>query len=215
MLSESEIRVLGSLIEKELTTPEYYPLSLNALVNACNQKTNRDPVTSYSDCIVQAAADSLSEKGLVKGGVSRDSRVVKYDHYFGDEFKLNPAEIAVMCVLMLRGPQTAGELRQRTERMYAFEEIADVEAILDGLAERDEPLVVKLPRQPGRKEHRYAHLLAGEITVDDSGEVAASGSEVSCVESARICQLQQQLSDVRSELEQLREQFLAFKKEFE
>ena len=167
VLSAIELRVLGSLVEKEITTPEYYPLSLNALTNACNQKSNREPVTSYQEDEVREALYDLKEKGLAI--TCEGMRVFKYDNYFADKLVLSPAEVAATCILMLRGPQTPGELRSRTERMHTFEELSNVEATLDGLASREEsPLVVRLPRQPGRKEYRYAHLLGGEVPIDST-----------------------------------------------
>ena len=162
VLSDIEIRVLGSLVEKEITTPEYYPLSLNALTNACNQKSNRDPVVDYDEGEVRDALYDLKEKDLAI--TCEGIRVFKYDNYFADKLALSPPEVAVMCILMLRGPQTPGEIRNRTDRLHAFEELSEVEAVLEGLASREGgPLVTKLPRQSGRKEHRYAHLLGGEV----------------------------------------------------
>jgi uncharacterized protein len=160
-LNEIEVRVLGCLIEKQLTTPEYYPLTLNALVAACNQKSNRDPVVSYDEAAVSAAIEELRELNLVYLYYGSSSRAVKHKHMLPSVLELNEAETAVMCELMLRGPQTAGELRGRTERLHAFEGIGQVQETLDGLAGRDEPLVLKLERQPGQKEGRFAHLLAG------------------------------------------------------
>ena len=204
ILSEPEIRVLGSLVEKEITTPEYYPLTLNALVNACNQKTNREPVVAYDDDEVREALFSLRDKGLVI--VCEGTRVFKYDNYLADKLELSPAEVAVMCMLLLRGPQTPGELRARTERMHAFEELSDVEATLDGLAAREEsPLVVRLPRQPGRKENRYAHLLAGEVTADSTEEQSEAPGE----------SLRERVERLEAEFADLRREFAEFKKQFE
>lgn len=202
VLSEPEIRVLGSLVEKEITTPEYYPLTLNALVNACNQKTNREPVVSYDEEEVREALFSLRDKDLVI--VCEGTRVFKYDNYLADKLELNPAETAVMCMLLLRGPQTPGELRARTERMHAFDALTDVEAVLDGLASRGSPLLAKLPRQPGRKEHRYAHLLAGEVDVDAYEAPADVGGESL---RDRMDHLETQLADLRREFAEFRKQF--------
>lgn len=202
-LSEPEIRVLGSLVEKEITTPEYYPLTLNALVSACNQKTNREPVVSYGEEEVREALFSLRDKDLVI--VCEGTRVFKYDNYMAEKLELSPAETAVMCMLLLRGPQTAGELRARTERMHTFEDLSEVEALLEGLASREEPLVVKLPRQPGRKEHRYAHLLAGDVQVDS----AEASLEVPG-ESTR-----ERLDRLEAEFAELRREFAEFRKQFE
>src|SRR5579864_6091278 len=174
-LDASEVRVLGSLVEKEIATPEYYPLSLNALVNACNQKSNRDPVMELSEGAVRQALDTLNEKGMA--GVSRrtDSRVVKFEHHLQEVFNFNRRETAVLCVLMLRGPQTPGELRGRTERMHRFEELSEVQSALQQLMQREPPLAKALPRQPGTKETRYTHLLSGDVeTFEPAKEWAAS-----------------------------------------
>src|SRR5438132_2706158 len=163
-LDAAEVRVLGALMEKEITTPDYYPLSVNALVNACNQKSNREPVVSYDEDMVETTLDGLRAKGLasrISGGA--DSRVPKHEQRFVEKCNLGRREAAVMCVLMLRGPQTVGELRGRTERLYSFDSLADVEATLSRLTDRNPPLVHKLVRQPGEKEARFAHLLAGRV----------------------------------------------------
>src|SRR6266436_6491236 len=157
LLTEVETRVLGSLIEKDITTPDYYPLSLNALVNACNQKNNRDPVMNLDEDSVRQALGSLQEKRLAGPARGADSRVTKYEHRLQEVFNFDRREIAVLCVLLLRGPQTPGELRGRTERMYRFEELEDVLATLERLSQRDPALVAVLPRQPGTKELRYTH----------------------------------------------------------
>src|SRR6266568_1475034 len=162
-LNETELRVLGSLVEKESTTPDYYPLSLNALTNACNQRSNREPVMSLDEEDVRDALDSLADKRLVRQATSFDSRVPKYAHQLAEVFNFDRRETAVLCVLLLRGPQTPGELRGRTERMYTFDDLPAVEAVLHRLAERQPPLVRQLPRRPGTKESRWAHLLAGEV----------------------------------------------------
>lgn len=202
ILSEPEIRVLGSLVEKEITTPEYYPLTLNALVAACNQKTNREPVVSYDEEETRDTLFSLRDKGLVI--VCEGSRVFKYDNYLAHKLDLTAAEVAVMCMLMLRGPQTPGELRARTERMHAFEELSDVEATLDGLASREDgPLVTKLPRQPGRKENRYAQLLGGEVSVDSTEEPVETGESL----RAKVERLENEFADLRREFAEFRKQF--------
>ncbi|MEO8725509.1 MAG: YceH family protein, partial [Acidobacteriaceae bacterium] len=157
LLTDVEVRVLGALLEKETTTPEYYPLSLNALVNACNQKSNREPAMELDQSAVRDALNSLGERGL--GGPARcDGRVEKFEHYLQDAFNLGRRETAVLCVLLLRGPQTAGELRGRTERMFRFEELSDVQSTLQRMCELDPPLVKVLPRAPGTKEARYVQL---------------------------------------------------------
>jgi uncharacterized protein len=162
-LTAAEARVLGALIEKEVTTPEYYPLSLNALINACNQRSNREPVTDLDEEAVRLALHGLEDDGLAGRARSADGRVTKYEHWLGEAFNFSRAETALVCVLLLRGPQTPGELRGRTERMHRFEEIGDVLAGLQKLMEREPSLVAVLPRQPGTKESRYAHLLSGPV----------------------------------------------------
>ena len=161
-LTETEVRVLGSLIEKDITTPEYYPLSLNALVNACNQKTNRDPVMQLDEAAVLVALDGLQEQRMAGPARGADSRVTKYEHRLQEVFNFDRREIAILCVLLLRGPQTPGELRTRTERMYHFEALEDVVSTLDRLSQREPPLAAILPRQPGTKESRYTHLFSGQ-----------------------------------------------------
>src|ERR1700675_2229279 len=158
VLNEVEARVLGSLVEKDITTPDYYPLSLNALVNACNQKNNRDPVMALEEDAVRAALDSLQAQRLAGPARGADSRVTKYEHRLQEVFNFDRREIAILCVLLLRGAQTPGELRGRAERMYRFEELEDVTATLDRLSQRQPPLAAVLPRQPGTKESRYMHL---------------------------------------------------------
>src|SRR5438105_4315097 len=159
-LTEVEVRVLGALIEKDITTPDYYPLSLNALVNACNQKNNRDPVMILDEESVRIALSSLQEKRLAGPAAGADSRVTKYEHRLQEVFNFDRREIAVLCVLLLRGPQTPGELRTRTERMYHFEALDDVVSTLDRLSQREPSLARILPRQPGTKESRYTHLFS-------------------------------------------------------
>lgn len=181
LLTEAEVRVLGSLIEKQLTTPEYYPLTLNALTHACNQISNRDPVVAYDEKTVVRALESLREKNLAYIFYGSESRVPKYKHVVPEVLHLTPPQVALMCVLMLRGPQTVGELRGRTTRLYEFKELAEVEATLEELIKHEQPpLVARLPRQPGRKESRYAHLLSGPI------EVEAQDAEPAKPEAARV-----------------------------
>src|SRR5687768_16182687 len=165
-LTEVEARVLGSLVEKQLTTPEYYPLTLNALTAACNQKSNRDPVMSLDETAILAAIDSLRDKNLVYLFYGSSSRAVKYKHMLPGVFELEPPAVAVMTLLLLRGPQTVGELRGRSDRLHEFSGLGEVQEALDDLAGRDEPLVLKLERQPGQKEARYAHLLSGNVEPD-------------------------------------------------
>src|ERR1039457_2725061 len=163
VLSPAEARVLGALIEKEVTTPEYYPLSLNALINACNQRSNREPVMNLDEEAVRQALHGLEDLHLAGRARSADGRVTKYEHWLGEFFNFSRAETALLCVLLLRGPQTPGELRGRTERLHRFDELTDVAAGLQKLMEREPPLAAVLPRQPGTKESRYAHLLSGAV----------------------------------------------------
>ncbi len=160
-LNDVEARVLGSLVEKDITTPDYYPLSLNALVNACNQKSNRDPVMNLDENAVRSALGTLQDKGLAGPAGGADSRVPKFEHRLQEVFNFTRPELAVLCVLLLRGPQTPGELRGRTERMHGFGDLSEVQSALQRLIDREPPLVAMLPRQPGTKESRYAHLLSG------------------------------------------------------
>ncbi len=220
LLNATEVRVVGALIEKQVTTPEYYPLTLNALVNACNQISNRDPVVSFDEKTVARALESLREKNLAYVFYGSDSRVPKYKHIMTEIFKLSAAELAVMCVLMLRGPQTIGELRGRTSRLYEFADLVEVEKTLDGLAAArdDGPLVAKLPRQAGQKDSRYAHLLAGEVTLEEQPPRAPrrepAVAEVHA-ENEKISRLEAEVESLRGEVAELRGQFEAFRKQFE
>ena len=212
VLSHVEARVLGALIEKDITTPDYYPLSLNALINACNQKSNRDPVMNLGENAVRDALLSLSEKGLAGRVSSADSRVPKYEHRLQEAFNLPRAETAVLCVLLLRGPQTPGELRGRTERMHRFEELSDVHSALQRLIQRDSPLVQMLPRQPGTKETRYVHLLSGEMEI---AELPAQEPGVASADGDRIALLETELGGLKAELAELKKDFREFQKRFE
>ena len=212
ILNHVETRVLGSLIEKDITTPDYYPLSLNALINACNQKSNRDPVMNLGENAVRDALLSLSEKGLAGPVSSADSRVPKYEHRLQEAFNLPRAETAVLCVLLLRGPQTPGELRGRTERMHRFEELSDVHSALQRLIQRDSPLVQMLPRQPGTKETRYVHLLSGEMEI---AELPAQEPGVASADGDRIALLETELGGLKAELAELKKDFREFQKRFE
>jgi uncharacterized protein YceH (UPF0502 family) len=224
-LTPTESRVLGALIEKEITTPEYYPLSLNALVNACNQKNNRDPVTTLDEVEVRQALHGLETERLA-GAVRGDTRVAKYEHRVQEVFNFTRGEIAVMCVLLLRGPQTPGELRGRTERMYKFDELSDVQTVLQRLMAREpEALVKVLPRQPGTKEARYAHLLSGDVEAFEPApsyrsSEASSHSYASASSGApplsseetedlkeRMAQLEAEVAILTRELSELRQEF--------
>ena len=214
ILTEIEARVTGALIEKELTTPEYYPLTINALVAACNQKTNREPVVSYDEQIVQKALDDLREKNLAYVFYGSTSRVPKYKHILDKVLELERSEISVICVLLLRGAQTLGELRGRTDRLYDFSGLGEVNETLDNLMRRDEPLVARLERQPGQKEVRYAHLLSGEIDVSAyAKEVSSSGSKQA--DNERLTTLENELENLRGEFNLFRQSFEEFKKQFE
>lgn len=213
-LSETEVRILGSLIEKQLTTPEYYPLTLNALIAACNQKSNRDPVVSYDETTATVALDSLRDKNLVYVFYGSNSRVVKYKHMFPNVFELAAPEVAVMAVLMLRGPQTIGELRERTGRMHEFAGMGEVQETLDNLAHRDEALILKLERQPGQKDARYAHLLSGEIDIA-SLSVARERPAGGGTQNERVEKLEAEIQQLKRDLEAFREEFAEFRKQFE
>jgi uncharacterized protein YceH (UPF0502 family) len=213
ILTETEVRVLGSLIEKQLTTPEYYPMTLNALVAACNQKSNRDPVVSYDENTVTAALDTLRDKNLVYTFHGSTSRVVKYKHMFPNVFELDAAEVAVMAILMLRGPQTIGEIRGRTDRLHEFANLPEVQETIDKLAHRDEPLVIRLERQIGQKDARYAHLLSGEIDV--ASLAAARERTMTGGQSGRIEKLETDIESLKNELSAFREEFAEFRKQFD
>jgi uncharacterized protein YceH (UPF0502 family) len=200
LLDPVEARVLGALIEKEATTPEYYPLSLNALVNACNQKSNRDPVVDYDDDTVQDALDRLREKKCSLM-ITGSGRVNKYAQRISETLNLGRRELAVLCTLLLRGPQTLGELKDRSERMFSFADLSEAESVLDKLAAWPEgPLARKLPRQPGQKEARYAQLLSGEPALEAAASAPAPPS-------TRVAQLEFDLSQLRSEFDELKRKF--------
>ena len=215
ILTETEARILGSLVEKQLTTPEYYPQTLNALTAACNQKSNRDPVVSYGEKTVIDALEHLRDRNLVYVFYGSTSRVPKYKHMVPSVYELEPPETAIMCVLMLRGPQTLGEIRGRTERLYDFSSLGEVQETLDSLSRRDEPLVIKLPVQPGRKEARFAHLLCGEIDVEAFAAAATVHRSHGGADPERIEKLEEEVSSLRAEVANLRATFDEFKKQFE
>lgn len=216
ILNHVETRVLGSLVEKDVTTPDYYPLSLNALVNACNQKNNRDPVMNLDEDSVRQALTTLQEKRLAGPTSSADSRVTKYEHRLQEVFNFDRRETAVLCVLLLRGAQTPGELRSRTDRMYHFEALDDVVSTLDRLAHREPPLTAVLPRQPGTKESRYMHLFSGEAPAQT--DVARAPSPASAGVSPavdRLSALEEEVSRLRAELTEVQRQLATFRKQFE
>jgi uncharacterized protein YceH (UPF0502 family) len=202
LLDAAEVRVLGALMEKEIATPEYYPLSLNALVNACNQKSNREPVVSYDDEITETALEGLRNKGLSMRITGRDSRVPKYEQRFTERFNLGRREAAVMCVLMLRGPQTPGELRGRTDRLYTFDDLESVESTLHKLVEMG--FVKQLPRQVGYKEQRWAQLLSGDVDVEDATPAPA---ERGTSDRDRIAALERDVADLRAAFEDFKRRF--------
>jgi uncharacterized protein len=208
LLNPIEIRVLGALVEKDITTPDYYPLSLNALANACNQKNNRDPVMTLEESTVRDALSTLQEKRLAGLAGGADSRVAKFEHRLQEVFNFDRREVAVVCVLLLRGAQTPGELRGRTDRMYRFEALDDVVSTLDRLAQREPPLVCILPRQPGTKESRYMHLFSGE-------PVERTETPVSTPDPAHPISSSDRLTRLEQEVAELRQQVAAFRKQFE
>ena len=202
MLTDIEVRVLGALIEKEITTPDYYPLSLNSLITACNQSSNRNPVTHYDEGAVAEAAETLREKGYVHRVDRGQSRVDKYRHVVYEALNLGRPAIAVMGVLMLRGPQTLGEIRSRSSNLYNFTSLDEIQTVLESLMNGENPLVVRLPRQPGQKEVRFGHLLSGEIVAGEH-EVEAEPNP----EPDRIGKLEKEVEDLKKQFEQFRKQF--------
>lgn len=213
IINETEARILGCLVEKQLTTPEYYPLTLNALTAACNQKSNRDPVMSLGETEILAAIDSLRDKNLVYLFYGSTSRTVKYKHMLPNVYELDEAAVAIITLLLLRGPQTAGEMRGRADRLYEFAGIGEVQEALDLLAKREDPLVLKLERQAGQKESRYAHLLSGEIDISQlnfaAEKPAASGG------NERLEKLESEVERLNTEVSELKAIFEEFKKQFE
>jgi len=215
LLTPVETRVLGALIEKDITTPDYYPLSLNALVNACNQKNNRDPVMTLEEETVRQALSTLQEKRMAGPASGADSRVTKFEHRLQEVFNFDRREIAIVCVLLLRGPQTPGELRTRTERMYHFEALDDVVSTLDRLSQREPPLARVLPRQPGTKESRYTHLFSGEPPEASVGAGDSPAHPATNSAPDRIAKLEEEVSQLRQELSEVQQQLATFRKQFE
>jgi uncharacterized protein YceH (UPF0502 family) len=214
VLNASEARVLGALVEKEVTTPDYYPMSMNALINACNQRSNREPVMDLDEDAVRQALHGLEDLRLAGRARSADGRVTKYEHWLGEAFNFSRAETALICVLLLRGPQTPGELRGRTERLHRFDEISEVLAGLQKLMEREPALVAVLPRQPGTKESRYAHLLSGNVESAvaaenvfgrrEGGHDASQDAGLDASYAERIAQLESTVAELRQEVITLR-----------
>ncbi|HSZ64194.1 MAG TPA: YceH family protein [Terriglobales bacterium] len=214
-LTENEVRVLGSLVEKDITTPEYYPLSLNALLNACNQKSNRDPVMQLDEDAVRDALEGLQQQRMAGPARGADSRVTKYEQRLQEVFNFTRPEIAVLCVLLLRGPQTPGELRGRTERLFHFETLDDVQSALQKLMQRDPPLAKVLPRQPGTKESRYAHLLAGDVVEAELPIHASATTERDPAAADRIARLEEEVAELRRNVSEVRDQLERFRKQFD
>ncbi len=212
-LNEFEVRVLGALVEKQIATPDYYPITLNALVNACNQKNQREPVVSYTEGDVERAIHGLRNQQLAFLFEGAVARVPKYSHNFPKVFELEPPEVAVMAVLMLRGPQTPGELRSRTAYLHNFESLPAVEETLQKLAARVEPLVAKLPRVPGAREARYAHLLGGAVTAAAETMPAAAPQEPALpnsIDADRLAKLEAEVAALRSEINILKTKIIGF-----
>ena len=214
-LTENEVRVLGSLIEKDITTPEYYPLSLNALVNACNQKSNREPVMQLDEDAVRDALEGLQQQRMAGPARGADSRVTKYEQRLQELFNFTRPEIAVLCVLLLRGTQTPGELRGRAERMHRFEALEDVQSALHKLMQREPPLAKVLPRQPGTKESRYAHLLAGDVVEAEAPVKFVTAAERNSADAERLARLEEELSELRREVGEVKDQLERFRRQFE
>lgn len=215
IINATEARVLGSLVEKQLTTPEYYPLTLNALTAACNQRSNREPVMSLGESEILAAIDNLRDKNLVYLYYGSSSRTVKYKHMLPTVFDLDAAGVAVIALLLLRGPQTVGELRGRSDRLYEFGGLGEVQATLDELAGRPEPLIVKLERQPGQKESRFAHLLSGPVEAIAYSGSGGDTSENVGGSSSRIERLENEVAELRAEIETIKSAVDEFKKQFD
>lgn len=214
ILNETEARIVGALVEKQLTTPEYYPLTLNALIAACNQKNNRDPVTSLDEGTVTNTLERLRDRNIVYVFYGSNSRVPKYKHMLPSVYELEPPEVAVLDVMLLRGPQTLGELRTRTERLYGFSGLGEIQETLDSLTRRDDPLIVKLERLPGQKDARYAHLISGPIDMERVA-AAASAPRPGSGDPSRVEALEQQVALLRSEVDELKTTFEEFRKQFE
>jgi uncharacterized protein len=220
-LTPIEARVLGALIEKEITTPEYYPLSLNALTNACNQKSNRDPILHLEEGEVRKALNHLEFQSLVRSVSATDSRVTKFEHRLQDAFNFYRPEVAIVCELLLRGAQTPGELRTRASRMHGFEDLESVHSALQRLAKREPPMVTILPRQSGTKEARYAHLLGESLPVNASAPIIAAENREQqhyssqSSSSDRLEPLAAEIADLRKQIIDLQTQFAVFRKQFE
>jgi len=215
VLNEVEARVLAALLEKEITTPDYYPLSLNALVNACNQKSNRDPVMNVDEDSVRSALRVLHDNSLARSVSAADSRVTKYEHRLQEAFNFDRREASIFCELLLRGPQTPGELRSRAERMHNFDDLGEVQSALQRLMNRQPPLVKVLARQPGTKESRYVHLLSGDVEPVSSSGVHEVPAVTGRESAERLSRLESEVAELRMDIADLKQQFAAFRKQFE
>jgi uncharacterized protein YceH (UPF0502 family) len=215
VLTEVEARVLGALLEKEITTPDYYPLSLNALVNACNQKSNRDPVMNLDESAVRGGLNALHDNLLARSVSAADSRVTKYEHRLQEAFNFDRREAAIFCELLLRGAQTPGELRSRAERMHHFDDLSEVQSALQHLMSREPPLVKVLARQPGTKESRYIHLLLGEAEPGGPSIVPDASVAEGRDNADKFSQLQSEVAELRNDVAELKQQLAAFRKQFE
>lgn len=215
VLNEVECRVLGALVEKEITTPEYYPLSLHALVNACNQKSNREPVMNLDEAAVRGALHSLEGQSLVRSVSPADSRVTKYEHRLQETYNFYRHEIAILSLLLLRGPQTPGELRGRSERMHSFDDLNAVQSSLQHLMKREPPLVKALSRQPGTKETRYMHLLSGDASQVDTEQRSQPEASERLVNGDMAGKVEEEIAALRNEIADLKQQFALFRKQFE
>jgi uncharacterized protein YceH (UPF0502 family) len=209
-LTGEEIRVLGSLMEKSRTTPDYYPMTINAITVACNQKSARKPVVQYDDDTVVHVLDSLKKKGLVSTATGGSSRATKYKHNFAIVYPVVPAEVAIICLLLLRGPQTPGELNTNSGRLYEFESLDDVQETLEKLSSGDTPYLTQLPKRAGQKEQRYMHLLGEslEIPEDDEAEVSTPGSSSNAALEARVAKLEEDLATMREEFDKLMKELM-------
>ncbi len=215
VLNEVEARVLGALLEKEITTPDYYPLSLNALVNACNQKSNRDPVMNLDEGSVRDALRALHDNSLARSVSAADSRVTKYEHRLQEAFNFDRREASIFCEMLLRGPQTPGELRSRAERMHHFDDLGEVQSALQRLMNREPPLVKVLARQPGTKESRYVHLLSGDVEPTNSSAVREAPAAAGGENADKFSRLESEVAELREDIADLKQQFAAFRKQFE
>ena len=214
-LNEMEARVLGALLEKEITTPDYYPLSLNSLVNACNQKSNRDPVMNVDEHSVRDALRTLQDNSLARSVSAVDSRVTKYEHRLQEAFNFDRREAALFCELLLRGPQTTGELRTRAERMHPFDDLSEAQSALQRLMNREPPLVKVLARQPGTKESRYIHLLSGDVKRVSSTDGREVPAALEGEKMDGFSRMSSEMAELRRDVADLKKQFAAFRKQFE